>query len=107
MKLVLAIISGEDSAKVSGTLTKEGFFVTKLATSGGFLSAGNTTFIIGTEDEKVPDLIEILKQTCSTRKQTQPSAPALGLGMFTAAPVEVQLGGATVFVLDIEQFHKL
>ena len=107
MKLVLAIISGEDSAKVSGALTKEGFFVTKLATSGGFLSAGNTTFIIGTEDEKVPVLIEVLKDTCSTREQVKPTAPSLGLGMFSAAPVEVQLGGATVFVLNIEQFHKL
>ena len=107
MKLVLAIISGEDSSKVASALTKEGFFVTKLATSGGFLSAGNTTFIIGTEDEKVPGLIEVLKSTCSTRGQLKPSAPSLGLGMFSAAPMEVQAGGATVFVLDIEQFHKL
>jgi len=107
MKLVLAIISGEDSSKVSGALTKAGFFVTKLATSGGFLAAGNTTFIIGTEDEKVPELIEILKINCSTREQMKPSSGSLGLGMFSAAPVEVQLGGATVFVLDIEQFHKL
>ncbi|MCL2857817.1 MAG: cyclic-di-AMP receptor [Oscillospiraceae bacterium] len=107
MKLVVAIVSGEDSSKVSGALTKEGFFVTKLATSGGFLAAGNTTFIVGTEDEKVPSLIEILKSNCSTRKQTKPSTGSLGLGMFSAAPIEVQLGGATVFVLDIEQFHKL
>ena len=107
MKLVVAIISGEDSSKVSGALTEEGFFVTKLATSGGFLAAGNTTFIVGTEDEKVPALIEILKNTCSTRKQMKPSGGGLGLGMFSAAPIEVQIGGATVFVLDIEQFHKL
>jgi len=107
MKLVLAIISGEDSSKVSSALTKEGFFVTKLATSGGFLAAGNTTLIIGTEDEKVSGLIEILKSNCSTRGQMQPSSGSLGLGMFSAAPIEVQLGGATVFVLDIEQFHKL
>ena len=107
MKLVLAIVSGEDSSKVSGALTKGGFFVTKLATSGGFLAAGNTTFIIGTEEEKVPDLIEILKSSSSTRKQMKPSSTSYGIGMFSASPIEVQVGGATVFVLDIEQFHKL
>ena len=107
MKLVLAIVSGDDSAKVSSALTKGGFFITKLATSGGFLAAGNTTFIMGTEDENVPEIIEIIKNNSSTRKQLKPSSTSYGLGMFTATPIEVQVGGATVFVLDIEQFHKI
>ena len=107
MKLVLAIVSGEDSAKVSGALTKGGFFVTKLATTGGFLMAGNSTFLIGTEDEKVPEIIEIIRENSRTRKQMLPSSGAYGMGMFAASPIEVQVGGATVFVLDVDQFHKL
>ena len=107
MKLVLAIVSREDSAKVSGALTEGGFFVTKLATTGGFLAAGNTTFIVGTEDEKIPSLIEIIKTNSSSRKQMMPSSSSYGMGMFPAAPIEAQAGGATVFVLGIEQFYKL
>ena len=109
MKLVLAIVCGDDSAKVSGALTKGGFAVTKLATSGGFLAAGNTTFIIGTEDEKVDDLIEIIKNNSPTRKKMTPSTISygMGMGMFSDVPVEIETGGATVFVLDIEQFYKL
>lgn len=107
VKLALAVVSGEDSGKVSSALTKNGFSVTKLATSGGFLAAGNTTFLIGTEDEKIPEVIEIIKNSSSTRKQMKPSSSSYGLGLFSATPIEVQVGGAVVFVLDIEQFHKL
>ena len=53
MKLVLAIVSNDDSSMVSSALTKEGFQVTKLATTGGFLMAGNTTFLTGVDDDKV------------------------------------------------------
>ncbi|MCL2579608.1 MAG: cyclic-di-AMP receptor [Oscillospiraceae bacterium] len=107
MKLVLAIVSGEDSAKVSGALTNGGFMVTKLATTGGFLLAGNSTFIIGTDDDKVPEIIEIIRENSRTRKQMLSSSGSYGLGMFASSPIEVQVGGATVFVLDVEQFHKL
>ena len=50
MKLILAIVNNDDSAIAASALTKEGFFVTKLSTTGGFLMVGNTTFLIGTED---------------------------------------------------------
>ena len=52
MKLLIAIVNNEDSAVVSSALTKEGFSVTKLSTTGGFLMVGNTTFLIGAEDDK-------------------------------------------------------
>jgi uncharacterized protein YaaQ len=107
MKLILAIVSGDDSLKVSKGLTKGGYFVTKLATTGGFLSAGNTTFLIGVQDEKVQDVIDIIGANSRTRKQMVPSSASLGVGTFSASPIEVQVGGATIFVLNIEDFQKL
>jgi len=107
MKLILAIVSGDDSAKVARALTKQGFSVTKLATTGGFLMAGNTTFLVGTDAEKVSEVVEILRNNSKTRKQLVPTSASYGVGMFSAMPVEVQVGGATVFVLDVEQFVKL
>ena len=107
MKLVLAIVSGDDSSKVSGALTKGGFPVTKLATTGGFLAAGNTTFLIGADDDSIPVIIDTIKSNSSTRKQLKSSAASYGVGMFSAAPLEVQVSGATIFVLGVEEFHKL
>lgn len=107
MKLIMAIVSGDDSSKVSRALTKSNFSVTKLATTGGFLMAGNTTFLVGTEDDKVEEVIEVLRQNCKTRKQMVPTSASYGVGMFSSMPIEVQVGGATVFILDVEQFVKL
>lgn len=107
MKLIMAIVSGDDSSKVSRALTKSNFSVTKLATTGGFLMAGNTTFLVGTEDDKVDEVIEVLRTNCKTRKQMVPTSASYGVGMFSSMPVEVQVGGATVFIIDVEQFVKL
>ena len=63
MKLITAIVNKEDSKNVCNELIKAKFYVTRLATTGGFLMAGNMTLLIGTEDERVDDCIKVLLQT--------------------------------------------
>ena len=107
MKLILAIVSSDDGSIVSSELTKAGFSVTKLATTGGFLMSGNTTFLVGTDDEKVDTVIDIVGTYSKKRKQMVPSSASYGVGMCTSCPVEVTVGGATIFVLNVEKFEKL
>lgn len=107
MKLVVAIVSNDDSGVVSSALTKEGFSVTKLATTGGFLMAGNTTFIVGVDDDKVQQVIDLTKKHSSKRSQMMPNSAAYGAGMYTSFPVEVTVGGGTIFVLDVQRFEKV
>lgn len=108
MKLVLAIVNNEDSAIASSALTQEGFFVTKLSTTGGFLMVGNTTLLIGTMDDKVDKIKEILSKYCSTRTQTSPSCSSLGRSVKNNdLPDEVSVGGATIFVLSVDEFSKI
>lgn len=107
MKLVLAIMSNDDSPAVSSALTKENFQVTRLATTGGFLRAGNTTLIVGTEDDKVDRAIEVIGEYSRRRSEIVPTAAAYDEMRYTTFPMEVQVGGATIFVLDVEQFVKL
>ncbi|MBE6121858.1 MAG: cyclic-di-AMP receptor [Solobacterium sp.] len=107
MKLILAIVSNDDSSSVSSALTKNGFSVTRLATTGGFLRAGNTTIIVGTEDEKVDHVIELIGSESKRRTEIVPSTASYDIGRYASFPVEVQVGGATIFVLDVEQFIKL
>ena len=57
MKLILAIINHDDANTVTQALTKKGFSSTKLATTGGFLMAGNVTILIGVDEEKVQTVI--------------------------------------------------
>lgn len=107
MKLIMAIVNNDDSPTVSSHLTKEGYSVTKLATTGGFLLSGNTTFIIGVEDEKVEEVIALIGKYSKKRKQVVPSTTSYGIGLYSSFPVEVTVGGATIFVVDVDQFKKV
>ena len=87
MKLITAIVNKEDSKNVCNELIKAKFYVTRLATTGGFLMAGNMTLLIRTE--------------------IVPGTASIGVGLETAMPIEVTVGGATIFVTNVERFEKL
>ena len=108
MKLILAIVHDEDGSKVMSELNKQGFSVTKLATTGGFLRAGNMTLLVGTSEQNVQTVIDTIKSKSETRKQIiSTPVPMAGLGSgYTPYPVEVEVGGATIFVVDVERFEK-
>ena len=109
MKMIIAIVHNDDGGRVMGELNKEGFSVTKLATTGGFLRAGNTTLLIVVEDENVNSVIDIIKEKCRSRKQiTASPTPSMGAAdLYIPYPVEVEVGGATIFVLNVESFEKI
>ena len=107
MKLVYAIVNNDDSHAVSSALTRSGFQATKIATTGGFLMAGNTTFMVCSEDDKVELVIETIKKHSHKRKQFVPNSASYGLGSYASFPVEVSVGGATIFVTNIERFEKV
>lgn len=60
MKLILAIMSNDDSPAVSSALTKENYQITPFGNDRRFLRAGNTTLIVGTEDDLVERAIEVI-----------------------------------------------
>ena len=107
MKMVLAIINYDDAQDVINNLMQAGFQITKLATTGGFLKAGNVTILIGLEDSRLDEAMDLIRKYSNTRKQIIPTTANLGVGFHPAMPVEVTVGGATVFVLNVEQFEKL
>lgn len=107
MKLVLAIINHDDANTVIRNLTKHGFSSTKLATTGGFLMSGNVTILIGVDAEKVQEVIDIIRERSHSRKQMIPTTTEMGYGYYPSMPVEVTVGGATIFVVDIERFERV
>ena len=109
MKLILAIVPDIDCPNLMEALNKEGYYVTKLASTGGFLKSGNTTLMIGVASEQVQTVIDVIRSKCEGRKKVMVnSAPAMmdskGAAPF---PVEVDVGGATLFVLNIDRFEKI
>ena len=109
MKLIIAIVQDEDASRLINSLMSDGYRVTKLATTGGFLRSGNTTLLVGIEDDKLKNAMSIIEKVCKSRKQIATSpAPISGTtGVYVPYPIEVTVGGATIFVLDVEQFTKI
>ena len=109
MKLVIAIVQDEDASRLVNKLMGEGFGATKLATTGGFLRAGNTTLLIGVDDDKYDGAMAIIEKICKSRKQiaTAPSPISGSTGVYVPYPIEVMVGGATIFVLDVDKFVKI
>ena len=108
MKLIFAIVSHDDSQRVIRELTHGGFQVTKLATTGGFLMAGNATLICGVEDGKVDEALALIHKASRSRRQAIPMTSEPGMtGYYPNAPMEVTVGGATVFVVDVDRFEKI
>jgi uncharacterized protein YaaQ len=109
MKLIIAIVQDEDASRLISTLMADGYRVTKLATTGGFLRSGNTTLLVGVEDDMLDNAMTIIEKVCKSRKQiaTSPSPISGATGVFVPYPIEVTVGGATIFVLDVEQFKKI
>ena len=111
MKLIIAVVQDEDSSKLLSKLMQQGFGVTKLATTGGFLKAGNTTLLLGVDDNRTDEAIGIIESVCKSRKQISTVSSSIVGGMthgeYTAYPIEVTVGGATLFVLSVDQFLKV
>lgn len=109
MKLVFAVVHDEDGTKVMDELNRANFSVTKLCSTGGFLRSGNTTLLVGVEEEKLDEVIEIIKNHSKSRKQLVNSTIAPnGMGaVFIPYPVEISIGGATIFVTNVERFEKV
>lgn len=106
MKMVMAIINHDDAPVVVQQLTKAGYQVTKLATTGGFLRTGNMTILVGVDNEKVDHVISIIGKNSNSRKQLMP-ATDLGGGVYSNMSIEVMVGGAAIFVLNVERFEKV
>ena len=108
MKLIIAIVQDEDASRLIAGLMDAGYGVTKLATTGGFLKSGNTTLLVGVEDNRLDGCMSIVEKVCKSRKQIASSPVTMGgsAAMYASYPIEVTVGGATVFVLSVDQFVK-
>ncbi len=109
MKLVVAIVHSEDAGALVDALLEREFRATRLHSSGGFLKQTNATIMLGVQDGQVDQVIGIVGEQCHARTQiVNPMPPIMEPGEFYLPyPVEVEMGGAVVFVLPVERFERL
>ncbi|MGX7109110.1 cyclic-di-AMP receptor [Facklamia miroungae] len=106
MKLLVAIVQDQDQQGLGKAFLENDVRATKLSSTGGFLRSGNTTFLVGVEDERVEEVLEVIKASCQSREQyiSTPIHLDMNLEVSNTYPLKVEVGGAIVFVLPIESF---
>jgi uncharacterized protein YaaQ len=107
MKLILAIVNNDDAFTVSSSLRKANFPATKISSTGGFLMSGNTTFLLGVGDDDVEPVIDIISKNSKKRVLPAPVDFSYGGSAVSPFPAEVTVGGATIFVLNIEDYRHV
>jgi uncharacterized protein YaaQ len=109
MKLIFAVVQGKDADNLRSALLDAGYRTTQINSAGGFLRESNATFLIGVDNERVDDVLRIIKQTCYTRTQyVNPLLPIMEPGEFYMPnPVEVQVGGAAVFICNVNRYERI
>jgi uncharacterized protein YaaQ len=109
VKLVVAIVHNEDAGPLVDALLEREYRTTRLHSSGGFLRQSNATVLVGVDDDRVDDVVSIVRESCHARTQVvNPMPPIMEPGeFFMPYPLEVEVGGATVFVLPVERSERL
>ena len=109
MKLLVAVVHNEDAGALVDALLEREHRATRLHSSGGFLKQSNATILVGVEDDKLDEVLAIVRDSCHARTQViNPMPPIMEPGeFFMPYPLEVEVGGATVFVVPVERFERL
>lgn len=108
MKLVICIVHSRDRGKITEEFVRAGYKFTIIGSTGGFLKEGNTTILVGIEEEELTTIEGIIAKNCKAREQMVNVGPfeTAGPGAMIPMPIKVPVGGAVVFVLPVEQFHR-
>ncbi|MCX6359067.1 MAG: cyclic-di-AMP receptor [Armatimonadetes bacterium] len=108
MKLVITVVHDRDKSRITEALLRHGYKFTKIGSTGGFLREGNVTLLIGVDDAEVEKVLGVVGDSCKTREQFVNVLPpdAAPVGTFMPSPVKVLVGGAVVFVVDVERFER-
>jgi uncharacterized protein YaaQ len=109
MKLFVVVVQQQDSDGLADSMLASAISFTRIDSAGGFLQQGNVTFLVGIDDAKIGDLLALVKHGATTRVQMVSPVPAMiePGELAVPYPVEVQVGGATIFGFDVERFERL
>jgi uncharacterized protein YaaQ len=109
VKLVVSIVHNEDAGPLVAALLERQYRATRLHSSGGFLRQSNATVLLGVDDDQVDEVLTLIRENCTSRTQTvNPMPPIMEPGEFYMPyPVEVEMGGAVVFVVPVDRFERL
>ena len=109
-KMLLAVVQGDDYPETVDDLNRNGFFATVLSSTGGFLKKRSVTLMIGVEEHRVSAALDVLRQCAGRRQQMTYSNMSMSAAgpnpSMPMIPVQMSVGGAVVFIMDLDDIQK-
>jgi uncharacterized protein YaaQ len=106
-QLAIVTVSAAQAGPLTDALTGEGYCVTQVDSHGSVLSEPKVSLFIGLSRERLPRLLEMLRKCCPSRRRLMPAHADTPLVEVQPMMIEIEVGGATVYVLDVERFEQL
>jgi len=105
-QLAIIVASGYQPSQLQGNLIREGFAFTEMESTGGLLQEPKVCLLVGVNHVRLPILLEMIRKTCKPVQQYVPVRVGLPEGYAQVSMIEVQVGGATVYLLNVERFEQ-
>jgi len=106
-QLVITTVAGAQAGALTDRLTRDGFYITRVDSGGGILYEATVSLLIGLDQARLPRLLEHIRECCRTRRRFIPAHVEAPLLEIQPMMIEAEVGGATVYVLDVERFERL
>ena len=105
-RLMTVVVQEQDADAAIHALKKMGTSATRLASTGGFLGRRSSTLLIGLVTGQEETIVNVLRQNCRTRVEYV-TIPLEGSPLPLPAPTPVTVGGATIFVIDLDRYEEV
>jgi uncharacterized protein YaaQ len=105
MKMVMAVVPRDEAMHVLETLVAAGHMATFSESRGGMLRQAQLMLFIAVEKKDLEPVLTIIHDSCHSHVVVESSEPGMAFAS-SPTPVEAELGGAVVFVWDLERYEK-
>lgn len=105
--LVIATVAGSQAEALVQHLTADGFLVTRMDSSGGLLLESSVSLLIGLQRARLPHLLAHFREDCRRQRQMVPAHVEVLSAQMQPPMIEVEVGGASLYALDVERFEQL
>jgi len=106
-QLVIVVVSGAQAGTLMDWLTHNGFYFTQIDSSGDVLYESTISLLIGLDQARQPRLLEYIRECCPTHRQFIPAHAEAPMLEIQPTMIEAEMGGATIYTLDVEHFEQL
>jgi len=104
MKMVMVVVARDEAESVLEALVQASYTATFTESRGGMLREAQVTLFIAIEEGDLAEVLEIIEGSCHSHVTVE-SDQATGVVPPMGKTSRTKVGGAVVFVWDLEQFE--